>query len=76
MLREVIRGTYKMSFLTTAILMLAIAYVIFPFDIIPDYIPVIGWLDDGLILYLTLRRLVKETQRYSRNKAMDRRLKV
>jgi uncharacterized membrane protein YkvA (DUF1232 family) len=72
MLRAVINGSYKMSFLTTAIAILSIAYIIFPFDIIPDFIPVVGWLDDGAVLYLLLKRLSKETQRYSRQKAMAR----
>jgi len=27
----------------------SIAYLISPFDISPDFIPIIGWLDDGLI---------------------------
>ena len=72
MMREVFTGRYRMSLLTTVIVLFAIAYIIFPFDLIPDYLPVIGWVDDGLILYFALRRLVKETQRYSRFKAMER----
>ena len=72
MLRETLSGNYKMSFLTIGILLAALAYIVFPFDLIPDFIPVLGWIDDGLVLYLTLKRLVKETQRYSRFKAMER----
>jgi uncharacterized membrane protein YkvA (DUF1232 family) len=29
-----------------AILLAAVAYVLCPFDAIPDYIPVVGWADD------------------------------
>jgi uncharacterized membrane protein YkvA (DUF1232 family) len=72
MLRQAFRGQYKMSFLTMAALVLAIAYVIFPFDLIPDFIPVLGWIDDGLVIYLLLRRLNTETQRFNRFKAMER----
>ena len=72
MMRETFSGHYKMSFLTILIAILAIAYIIFPFDLIPDYIPVVGWIDDGLVFYLLLRRLTKETQRYNRFKAMER----
>ena len=61
-----------MSFLTMAIVILALVYIVFPFDLIPDYIPVLGWIDDGVVLYLTLKRLVRETQRYNRFKALER----
>src|SRR3954469_23406643 len=72
MIRDVLHGRYKMSFLTMAIVICAIAYVIYPFDLIPDFIPVLGWIDDGVIIYLLLRQLVSETKRYSRSKAMER----
>ncbi len=73
MLKEVLNGRYRMSFLTTAVLILCIAYIIVPFDLVPDYIPVLGWIDDGLVFYLLLKRLHVETQRYNRKKAMERR---
>lgn len=72
MLRDTMRGSYKMSFLTIAIIILAFGYIIFPFDLIPDYIPIVGWIDDAAVFYLLLLRLGKETQRYSRFKAMER----
>lgn len=73
MIREAFSGRYKMSFITTLAIILGIAYVVVPFDLIPDYIPVLGWIDDGLVLYLVLKRLSFETQRYNRQKAMARR---
>ncbi len=72
MIREVAKGNYRMSLLTTLIIIVSLAYIIFPFDLIPDYIPVLGWIDDGLVFYLLLKRLVYETQRYNRFKAMER----
>ena len=73
MIREVLSGHYRMSLLTTLIVVLALIYIVFPFDLIPDYIPFIGWIDDGLILFLLIKRLLKETQRFNRFKAMERR---
>ena len=35
--------------------LLAALYVISPIDFVPDAIPVLGWLDDGLIGYLLLQ---------------------
>jgi uncharacterized membrane protein YkvA (DUF1232 family) len=37
----------------------AIAYVVLPFDLIPDEIPFLGQVDDVFILVLALRRLIR-----------------
>lgn len=73
MMKEAFRGRYKLSLLTMLACILAIAYIVFPFDLVPDYIPVLGWIDDGLVLYLLLKRLHAETHRYNRYKAAERR---
>ncbi|WP_029148105.1 YkvA family protein [Methylophilus sp. 5] len=45
--------------LAKALLWLALAYLVLPFDLIPDFIPVIGQLDElviiPLLLYLALK---------------------
>ena len=38
---------------------LTVAYLAFPLDPIPDFIPVIGHLDDALVLLLTLRAVLR-----------------
>ncbi|PZF73456.1 YkvA family protein [Taibaiella soli] len=73
MIRETLSGRYRMSVITTIIVVMAIIYILFPFDFIPDYIPVLGWIDDGFIFFLLLKVLNKETQRYIRHKAAERR---
>ena len=73
MIRDTMSGTYRMSWLTIAIAVFSIAYIADPFDLIPDYIPVLGWIDDAAMFYLLLWRLVIETKRYTRFKAMERR---
>ena len=34
---------------------LAMLYVISPIDLVSDFIPILGWLDDGLIAYVLLQ---------------------
>ena len=44
---------------TKVLLLPAIAYLAFPLDLIPDFIPVIGYLDDAVVLAWALRRIVR-----------------
>lgn len=73
MISDTFRGQYRMSVLTRAILVLAVAYIISPIDLIPDHYFLVGWVDDIAILLLGFRRLQFETHRYIRFKAAERR---
>jgi uncharacterized membrane protein YkvA (DUF1232 family) len=33
----------------------AILYVLSPIDLVPDFIPILGWLDDGVVAVLLLK---------------------
>lgn len=65
MISDMWRGTYKASFLTMVALVVGILYILSPIDLIPDFIPVVGWLDDGAIMYFLLKRLMYEMGRHS-----------
>jgi uncharacterized membrane protein YkvA (DUF1232 family) len=41
------------------LLIALVAYLALPFDLVPDFIPVAGQLDDAIILALVLRSLVR-----------------
>jgi uncharacterized membrane protein YkvA (DUF1232 family) len=47
--------------LAKALLWLAIAYVLMPFDLIPDFLPIIGQLDELVIIPLLLYFALKLT---------------
>ena len=38
---------------------LAAAYVLSPVDFIPDVLPILGWLDDGVIAYVLIKLAFK-----------------
>jgi uncharacterized membrane protein YkvA (DUF1232 family) len=42
-----------------AILVLAIVYLASPIDLVPDFIPVLGYADDAIIVSLVLRSVVR-----------------
>lgn len=48
----------RVSALDKVLLGAAAAYVVMPIDLIPDFIPFIGQVDDVFILVLALRRLI------------------
>lgn len=42
-------------------LVLLIGYLLLPFDIVPDFIPVIGYADDAIVIALVLRSVVRSS---------------
>ena len=44
-------------------LLVALMWVLFPIDLIPDFLPIIGPLDDVVVVVLVLRHLLKSTPR-------------
>jgi len=42
----------------------ALAYVVFPVDILPDFIPIVGWIDDIFVLGWVMKVLADEIAAY------------
>lgn len=42
----------------------ALAYVVLPTDVVPDFIPMLGWVDDAMVLKLVMDAAKGEIQRY------------
>jgi len=40
---------------------LLVGYLAMPIDLVPDFIPVVGYLDDALLVVITLRALVRSS---------------
>ena len=45
----------------------ALAYVVFPIDVIPDFIPVVGYIDDVFVVSMVMKSLSDEVERYKRH---------
>ncbi len=54
----------KVPWRSIAVMAAAIAYVISPLDLIPDFLVPIGWTDDMLVLMLAWRVVKKELREY------------
>lgn len=39
---------------------LSILYILSPIDVIPDFIPIVGWLDDLVVLVIGIVPLLKD----------------
>ena len=63
------------SIFAKLIIIVAIVYALSPIDLIPDFIPILGYLDDILIVsflvYLSLKLIPKEIMEECRQQAKD-----
>jgi uncharacterized membrane protein YkvA (DUF1232 family) len=58
-------GEYRQVSRSTKVLAaLTIAYLMWPIDLIPDFIPVVGYADDAALLALVLRRISGDLERF------------
>lgn len=71
MFKAVFRGEYKMPVGRLLLFIGAIAYMIWPFDIIPDVILGIGWLDDLLIFGYVSKFMEEELRKYKNARDFD-----
>lgn len=70
----------RVNFLPKIIIFIAIGYALSPIDFIPDFIPIIGYLDDLIIIpaliSLSIALIPKEIMEESRKKAENEPLKL
>lgn len=66
MLQSWLKGTFSFQFRTLVYVVAALLYFINPFDLVPDFIFGIGYLDDASVIALVFKRINKEIERYCR----------
>ncbi|HSQ66091.1 MAG TPA: YkvA family protein [Polyangiaceae bacterium] len=52
------------SLLGKVLLVLSVVYVLSPIDLIPDVLPVVGWIDDLIVSIVAATYLFRSAQRY------------
>ena len=69
LIRDYSKGRYRnISAKSIIIFVVALAYIVSPIDLIPDYILGLGQIDDAVILGLSLYFLEKDLRKYKERK--------
>jgi uncharacterized membrane protein YkvA (DUF1232 family) len=63
--KDYVNGNYKeMPWTTIAAIVGALLYVFSPIDLVPDFIPVVGLLDDAAVLGMCLKAIGRDLKTY------------
>ena len=60
---------YALSLKSKAMIVAALAYFILPTDLTPDFIPFVGYIDDGIVITALMKRVKSEIDRFLQWKA-------
>ena len=65
LVKDYMNGTYRtIPWWSVAAIVAALFYVLDPIDLIPDFIPVIGYVDDAAVVAICLRMVEADLQKY------------
>lgn len=56
--------SFHLAWPTRAVILGALVYFLLPTDATPDYIPIIGYVDDTVIVGMVIKRLAREIERF------------
>lgn len=62
------RGSFSFSKKTIGLIVAILAYIISPVDIVPDFVPLVGLLDDAALLTMVLGSIRGDIETYRRTK--------
>lgn len=70
MLKDYLSGRYRtVPWRTITLLVGAVSYALSPLDLIPDFLPVLGWSDDALLLAAVLGSVRVDIEEYKKWKS-------
>ena len=64
MLSDSVKGRYKLPLRTLGAIAFTLLYFVNPFDVIPDIIPFIGYIDDAFVLSLCIKFIGTDLEEY------------
>ncbi|WP_456325151.1 YkvA family protein [Desulfonauticus submarinus] len=72
MLKDFREGRYELPWKTIAAIVAALLYFISPVDLLPDFIPVLGYLDDAVVIGFALKLIQNDLEKYRQYKKEDK----
>lgn len=65
LVKDYYQGNYRdVPYKTISAVVVGLLYVLNPIDVIPDFIPLIGYIDDALVLTFCLKLIEKDLEKY------------
>ncbi|MFN2341066.1 MAG: YkvA family protein [Halanaerobium sp.] len=71
MLSEYSKGNFKLNEAAVGWIVASLAYLILPTDLIPDFLPGIGFTDDAAVFILAFRQLSQELEHFRNWKELE-----
>ena len=69
-LKDVCKGNYKASWFTISMVVVGVLYILSPVDLIPDFIPGIGVIDDAFVIMVVYNAIKDEFEEWKASKKL------
>lgn len=70
LLRDWVKGSYPLPWKSVSVIAGALVYFLSPIDLIPDFVPVVGYLDDATVVGIAAGMIQEDLRDYARKKRL------